>query len=518
VQSVLLRAKLIGGMPDPLVGALSGLVEGHFPVAAAARYADDSVEKLATRRVKSANAAIPIGSSDAKSVSIFAREGAPVIAVNDGKVVGLGQNQSLGRFLELQDQNGNVYTYAHLGSVPKTYPVPKPVKVTAAQIAKELSAPPTPAPKGAASAGQPNVATTVTTVTPAVKVAPARKQAISLPVTPPSTSGGLVKERLFADPSRPASYAAGGALQLRNAAAVISSFEDDSSSVLHLARNQYTLQPLRKGAIVVAGTILGRLAGPSATTASHLVFMIRPAGANAPLIDPKPVLDGWKLLEATAVYRASGVNPFFGPGAKNPSIGQLLLMSKEQLQQRVLVEPHLQIYSCGRRDIQAGLIDRRILATIEFLAASGLEPSVSGLACGHSLTGANGVDAAGATGGSTDISKINGVPILGHQGAGSITDITIRRLLTLQGVMKPTQIISLMSYKGQTSTLALPDHANRLQIAYTPLFGQNKKLSQQIASILKPGQWTQLINRISQIPEPVVPMTPSQYAIRASGG
>jgi hypothetical protein len=80
--------------------------------------------------------------------------------------------------------------------------------------------------------------------------------------------------------------------------------------------------------------------------------------------------------------------------------------------------------------------------------------------------------------------------------------------------MKPTQIISLMSYKGQTNTLALPDHADRLQIAYAPLFGQNKKLSQQIASILKPGQWTQLINRISQIPEPAVPTTPSSYAIK----
>ena len=43
VQSVLLRAKLIGGMPDQLIGALTGLVQGHFPVAAAARYADDSV-------------------------------------------------------------------------------------------------------------------------------------------------------------------------------------------------------------------------------------------------------------------------------------------------------------------------------------------------------------------------------------------------------------------------------------------------------------------------------------------
>jgi hypothetical protein len=143
------------------------------------------------------------------------------------------------------------------------------------------------------------------------------------------------------------------------------------------------------------------------------------------------------------------------------------------------------------------------------LAASGLEPSVSGLECGHS------VDAAGATGSSVDISKINGIPLQGHQGAGSITDITIRRLLTLQGAMKPTQMISLMSYKGQTNTLALPDHADRLQIAFTPLFGQNRKLSQQIASILKPGQWIQLISRISQIPEPIVPIAPSRFAIKS---
>jgi hypothetical protein len=243
--------------------------------------------------------------------------------------------------------------------------------------------------------------------------------------------------------------------------------------------------------------------------------MIKPTGPNAPQIDPKPVLDGWKLLEATAVYRASGVDPFFGPGAKNPSIGQILLMSKAQLEARILVDPHVQIYTCGRRDIQAGLIDRRILATIEFLASSGLEPSVSGLECGHTLTGSNGVDAAGATGSSVDMSKINGIPVLGHQGAGSITDITIRRLLTLQGAMRPTQMISLMSYKGQTNTLALPDHADRLQIAFTPLFGQNRKLSQQIASILKPGQWTQLISRISQIPEPIVQITPSRFAIKS---
>jgi hypothetical protein len=244
-------------------------------------------------------------------------------------------------------------------------------------------------------------------------------------------------------------------------------------------------------------------------------FMIQPAGKNAPQIDAKPILDGWKLLEATAVYRASGVDPFFGPHAKNPTIGQILLMSKEQLQNRILQDPHVSIYACGRRDIQSGVIDRRILAAIEFLSASGLDPTISGLKCGSNLQGST--DAAGLSGSSVDISKINSVPVLGHQGPGSVTDMTIRRLLTLQGAMAPDQIISTMSYKGQDNTLALPDHQNRIQVAYTPLYGANKKLSAEIKTLLQPGQWAQLINRISMIPEPVVPITPSKYAIRGSG-
>jgi hypothetical protein len=529
VQSVLLRAKLIGGMPEGLIGALTGLVQGRFPVAAKARYADDSVERLATRRVRGANAAIPVDSNPAaRGVSIFAKQGAPVIAVNDGRVIKLGHSRQLGRYLELQDSTGNVYTYAQLGSVPRSYPVPKPVNVTAAEIARQLAKAPAPSKTTSvlapASAGVQQTAPAVT-LKPATSSSSSRgagSKRITLPTTSshssaPSASAGVAKERLFADPSRPASYAAGGALQLQSSAAQIESFQNYFSDVLHLQKSQYTLKPLRAGAIVVAGTILGRIAGPSSTTASHLLFMIQPAGKDSPQIDPKPILDGWKLLEATAVYRAAGVDPFYGPGAKNPSIGQVLLMSKQQLTERILTDPHVQIYACGRRDIQAGLIDRRVLAALEFLSTSGLEPSVSGLECGHSTNGSTGTDAAGATGASVDISKINGIPILGHQGAGSITDITIRRLLTLQGAMKPNQIISLMSYKSQNNTLALPDHANRLQITYTPIFGQNKKLAEQITQILKPKQWIQLINRISQIPEPTIPTTPSKYATKPSG-
>jgi hypothetical protein len=521
VQSVLLRARLIGGMPDQLIGALTGLVQGHFPVAAASKYADDSVERLATRRVKSGNAAIPISSNpSSKSVSIFAKQNSPVIAVNDGKILKVGQSQTLGRYIKLQDSTGNIFTYAHLGQIPRDYPVPNPVKITAAQLAKELSAPvKLAAPSAPASAGAQQAPPTVSTAqaTKESKSAP-----ISLPVTttPANTTTvptPLVKERLFANPNRPGSYAAGGALQLRNTAAQLSSFQNYFSDVLHLSKNQYTLKPLKAGAVVVAGTILGRIAAPTQQLASHVTFMVQPAGNNAPQIDPKPILDGWKLLEATAVYRASGVDPFFGPGAKNPTVGQVLLMSKEQLTNRILQDPHVQVYACGRRDVQAGLVDRRVLATIEFLSASGLNPSVSGLVCGHSLSASTGTDAAGASGSSVDINKVNNIPVLGHQGPGSITDITIRRLLTLQGALKPDQIISTMSYKGQTNTLALPDHSDRLQVTFTPLFGANKKLSSEIKSILQPGQWINLINRISQIPEPIVEIAPSKYAIHTSG-
>jgi hypothetical protein len=328
----------------------------------------------------------------------------------------------------------------------------------------------------------------------------------------------LVKERLFADPYRPASYRAGGDRQISTAAPRVSDVGGYfARDVLHLARDQYTLERLRVGSSVVAGTVLGRIGPGSARARSHLRFMIRPAGQGAPYIDPTPILDGWRLLEATAVYRAAGVNPFSGRKAKAPTIGQVLLMSKQQLIYRVLEDPRVHIYPCGRRDVQAGLIDRRVLAVLEFLSASGLDPTVSGLECGHSPTGSTGVDAAGATGASVDISRIDHTPVLGHQGPGSLTDTTIRRLLTLQGVFRPDAIVSQMSYPGHPNTIARADHANRIQITYTPVYGQNKALSAEIANLLQPNQWIQLINHLSQIPEPTVPTNPSRYAIKTSG-
>jgi hypothetical protein len=362
VDSVILRARLIGGLPADFVGSLTGLTEGRFPVDGRATYAE----------------------SDHPSVDLFARAGAPVVAVQDGRIVGLGAHT-----VRLRDVYGNTYTYGHLAGVAKAYPGPK-----------------------------------------------------------------VVKERLFANAPNPA------------------------------PRKPARTRRLRRGALVVGGTVVGRVR-------THVTFAIRPAGA--PRIDPKPILDGWKLLESTAIYRVAGKNPLIGA---DPTIGQVLLMSKVALQRRVLEDARVDIYACGRRDIREGHIDRRVLATIEFLAASGLKPTITSLHCGHSYLAKSGNVSEHSTGDAVDIAAINGIPILGHQGPGSIADITIRRLLTLQGTMKPHQIISLMTYPNADNTLALPDHNDHIHVGFHTLTGDD--------SVLKPDQWNKLIDRLKTIDNPEV--------------
>ena len=127
----------------------------------------------------------------------------------------------------------------------------------------------------------------------------------------------------------------------------------------------------------------------------------------------------------------------------------------------------IDIYDCGRHDIRTGQIDRRVLATLEFLAASGLRPTVTSLKCGHGYLTASGNVSDHSSGNAVDIAAINGTPILGHQGKGSITETTIRKLLTLQGTMQPHQIISLMDIGGADARDGRPrrPHPRRLPAA-----------------------------------------------------
>jgi murein DD-endopeptidase MepM/ murein hydrolase activator NlpD len=531
VDSVLMRARVIGGLPADLVGSLTGLTQGYFPVRAHATYAGKL--KKASRNVRrTTNAAYVVQGGARRGIDIYARAGAPVIAVNDGRIVKLGHNKRLGRYVQLQDVYGNTYTYARLKTVARTYPSPKRRRVTQSEIRKELHLPKhDPTPAHAASAGSnrakaskkrggafrrnPRHAAASRADGPRHTQAKTRLKDSAATGTPDTALPAAMpeKQRLFAHPERPAALAAGGDLQVE-AAGYTPSF----GAGVKFNPRDFEPKRLRKGARVIAGTVLGRVGRTSAKRAPHVRFEIRPAGRGAPRVDPKPILDGWKLLESTEIYRSKHRNPFFGADAATPSIGQIMLMGKETLARRVLANPRIDVYDCGRKDIQTGQVDRRVLATLEFLASSGLKPTVSSLKCGHGYLTSSGNVSEHTTGTAVDIAAINGTPIVGHQGKGSITELTIQRLLTLQGTMKPHQIISLMTFEGADNTLALADHYDHIHVGFRPLYGANAKASKQVAAVLKPKQWIKLIGRLGEIDNPTVRATPSKYALRDKRG
>ena len=138
VDEVLLYANQYGKLPEALVSSLTGLTEGdRFPVAANARYADDISEREALKRSKPGKgqvgnvADVISGSPTRRGINIYSREGAPVVAVNDGVITRIGKSKELGHYIVLRDAYGNRFTYAQLGDVSDVYPVPKPKHLSA---------------------------------------------------------------------------------------------------------------------------------------------------------------------------------------------------------------------------------------------------------------------------------------------------------------------------------------------------------------------------------------------------
>jgi hypothetical protein len=521
VDSVLLRARLLAGYPPEFVGSLTGLTQGRFPIAAHARYADDPIEQQAAQRSKKKAATQLVQDTAGRTgISIFAASGSPVVASNDGVIKQIGTSRAKGNYLVLQDVYGNQYTYSHLASVSKVYPVPKanvtPTKNDAQAIkanqspsqspAKSDPTPSAPATAGSQPTPQPNSA--------ASKKAHAVKRPAGKAAAPSSPAPAIaVRPRLFAHPDRTASRDSGGLEQMFNSqlaqANGFQTYNNIFAPSLGLNAKNATLKRLKPGAQVIAGTMLGRV-GKTDAKAPRLYFEMQPAGKGSPKIDPKPILDGWKLLESTAIYRVSGQNALYGK-TNAFTIGQDMLLPKALLEKRVLADPRVQIYSGGQNDIQTGQIDRRVLVTLEYLADSGLNPTVSCLKSGHSEFTTSGNVSEHWSGNAVDISAINNIPILGNQDPGGIADQTVKRLMMLQGTVQPHQIISLIDHGA--NTLAMADHANHVHVGFQPLFGQNAKLGKQMQAILKPGQWTNLMQRLGQLNNPIVPTKASKFAI-----
>jgi hypothetical protein len=557
VESVLLRARLFASYPPSVIATLTGLTEGSLPVVGAQLSPLSIIPQgvvapspagassatagttlapppAATQKARAATA-LP-GSTPAPSPAVSAaraeralnapappsqlsellgRKNAPVVAVEDGRVVGIGVSRKLGRYLVLRDTYGDLFTYAGLGSIAPGYRLPKPAQVQVPQGALQSDETGSdPAPKQAATAGR----QLPLTLHVAKKKTATRAKSKSAGPGLPGSSGqgeapvGVGKVRVFAHPGNPDAIAAAHA---REKAARLNAA---AAGWLKLGR----------GSVVAQSTVLGRLGSSGESPQASLRFAIRPAGAQS-AIDPRPVLANWRQLDLA-------LHP---QGAKDGSVlagataGDAFLLSQPELERAVLADPGIKLGPCDRGQVASGKVGRQALALLVFLSRSGLKPTVGELRCGRAVYTAKGLVTVYPPAGTIDIAAINDVPIAGHQGAGTITDVTIRTLLTLQRQFTPKRIVSLMKYPGAPRTVAQPDHSTYIQVelprrvpgavvsktagakvARSAGTSQSSTAPLAVNPVLNSIEWQRLMTQVGSLQAPKVSRKPSTSAIR----
>jgi membrane-bound lytic murein transglycosylase B len=557
-ESVLLRAKLISSYPKSVIATLTGLVDARLPVTgkqvswgavlpaapspssatanakavagaakttgSSAPATTDSAAQAGTSGSAAAGstpgsvpAPAPAVAADAASataaatgsaattadaapqfVELLSAPKASVVAVQDGRVLGLGRSHRLGKYVILRDIYGDVFTYAGLGSIAPSYRLPKVPSAALVAAAKSQAA-------GAAGSDSP--------LTLHVQRSHARTTSSqnSIPAgSAESVPAATGKVRLFAHPGNPDALAA---------AARVTTTTPAKGSGKGLA--------LQRGSLVAEGTVLGHVLVPKGAKDGHLRFSVQPAGDSGS-IDPRPVLANWKELdEALHPQGAKAQSALLGATASD-----VFLLSKSQLELAVLSDPDIELDARARHEVSSGAIDRRVLAVLAFLSRSGLKPTVQALHRGPRLSTAAGRVADAETGGAVEISAVNGIPIAGHEGAGSITDSTIRTLLTLQGEFVPSQIVSLMKYPAAANTFATTAHADAIQIDFQPTAAALASTPKTVAKAARAAakaaasplvaggaslsltQWNELLTRVGAIPAPKLAAKPTSAAIR----
>jgi Transglycosylase SLT domain len=488
VESVMLRAQLLGGTPPEMLGAITGLTEARFPVHARSHFTDGFPTVT------------PSGSNTQRTLAattIYSQPGAPVIAVQDGEIVQIGDSPTLGRYVSLRDAFGNTYVYAELGDVASLYPVLQPhVHSTVSPRIAQGAGRGEPTPSGPATAGAQarsplsegaTVSGLALGAAAGLEAAPGSATTTSAPVAPP--------------------------VPARKPSGRVRVFTEGSNDVY--------LHPLRAGVQVIAGTVLGHVGtgataggGSAAGGEPHIIFQIRPDGAGAPQIDPKPILDGWVALENSSIFGAKGENPFL---ATSPSTGQVLLESKQQLEPQVLRDSGIRLDACGREAVQAGRVDKRVLALLEYLSVSGLKPTASGLRCAGATPAAVAANAAArASSVAVDITAINSVPIAGH--GSQVADTALRALLALQGAARPQRIVSPVGVPGARNVLVSPGAGGAIRVAFSRPGAAAGRAASLLGSALTPSGWIKLIARLGEIPDPSVARAPSPAAIPDTPG
>ena len=326
VDEVLLYANQYGKLPSDLVGSLTGLTEGaHFPVAANARYADDISERRALEAREAAASAPRQRRRGDLELAHTSRDRHLLARRRPG---GRGQRRRDHRDRQVEAARplhrppGRLRQPLHLRAARQVADATRcrsSDKLSAEDFELVTPGRPTRSPDRAGAA--PGRQSTQRTARRAAAARPATAERPSGAGEPVNTEDS--RERLYAYPERPRN--AGRADLTGQLDTLLGEEHARLRDLQGLLLRRPALRPQDDGAAPAAQGLAGhrrhgprpdrqdRPSSPPTSTSRS-----SPAGRGAPKIDPKPILDGWKLLEATAIYRAAGKNPFDGAGDRRP--------------------------------------------------------------------------------------------------------------------------------------------------------------------------------------------------------
>ena len=433
VDRVLETASIYGSLPSGLVAETGSLAFGRFPVRGEVTYGDDF------RRAQQAG-------RDPGGLRIFGRSGAPAIATQQVEVVKVLLPE---RLLERLDPDRRP-TGAARGGLAALAEILDGVREQLSDAVGSISTTLTGLLEGQQRGS-----------TAGGRTSGAGDSALSRAtdsVGDGKREGGGKRAKDRSKRGSPVGY---GATDMPGVGVVV----EDSTGNRFIYEGLKKLDDVvRPGSRIEGGERLGRLRGGDDRP---LRFSVR--GANGAPVDPRPLVDGYRLQEAADLYGAVeslGKNPFVPEGGLAGELSTVGPVSgtQKQLARRVLNDDGLQIYECGRRDIANGIVDARLLGALLTLRRAGLTMTITSLRCGHGYYTAGGNVSAHSYGAAVDIAAFNGQPVIGNQGPGSLIAQAIRLLMRLEGEAAPSQLISLMDFGGPS--FSLPDHADHLHVGF----------------------------------------------------
>ena len=509
VDEVLLYANQYGKLPDDLVGSLTGLTEGaRFPVAADARYADDISERRALERSKpgkraAGNAAEVISSSPTRrGINIYSREGAPVVAVNDGVD---HRDRQVEEARPLHRPPGRLRQPLHLRRARRGLRGLPGAEAEASSTADDFelvtpddeapTSPPAPARRPTTSAGSDRRRRRRRTSRPTaergrrrpgqhrgrprapLRLPRARRATSTAPTSPASSTS--------CSPTRFPGY---------------ESFKAYLAGVLRFDRKTMELRPLQRG---LAGRRRHRARPDRRDRRARPARPLRDPPGRPRRAEDRPEADP-RRLEAARGDRdlpRRRQEPVRRRRDRRPDPADVEDAADRAGARRPAASRSTPAAARTSRPARSTAACWRCSSTWP-RAASDL--TITSLKCGHSVYTTSGNVSHHSSGNAVDIAadqRPAGArqpgPGLDHRSAGPRPDRSSR------GRWRPARSSRLMDYFGADNTFAMGDHADHVHVGYTPVAGPGSgSVSQQFSAMLKPDQWERLIDRIGEIDNP----------------